>query len=160
MKTITPGKAACLLVLALGGVCLGAPAEQILATSGVEGGFVVHVGCGDGKLTAALKKSDAYLVHALDADPAKVQEARKHLLAGGFHGTVSEAQEHFTEPRGEFTLVLEGSQGQAPASDAEVVEALHRLRDHGVKAQEAVRTVSKTLDVPHKAAYRLWLSLD
>ncbi len=29
-------------------------AEEILKESGVKGGFVVHIGCGDGRLTAAL----------------------------------------------------------------------------------------------------------
>ncbi len=66
-------------------------ADNILETSGVEGGFVVHLGCGDGKLTAELKKSDAHIVHGLDTDPAKVQKARERFLAGRFNGTVSAA---------------------------------------------------------------------
>ena len=43
-----------------------AQARQILAATGVRGGLVVHVGCGDGTLTAALRASDSYLVHGLD----------------------------------------------------------------------------------------------
>ena len=66
-------------------------ADKILQTSEVTGGFVVHLGCGDGRLTAELKKSDAYIVHGLDTDPDKVQEARKHFLTGEFNGTVSAA---------------------------------------------------------------------
>ncbi len=65
--------------------------RTVPGTSGVKGGFVVHLGCGDGKLTAELKKSDAYIVHGLDADPARVREARERFLAGGFNGTVSAA---------------------------------------------------------------------
>ena len=34
-------------------------AKEILDTSGVQGGIVVHLGCGDGKLTAALRASDS-----------------------------------------------------------------------------------------------------
>ena len=33
-------------------------AKDILDSAGIEGGLVVHVGCGDGKLTAALRASD------------------------------------------------------------------------------------------------------
>ena len=43
-------------------------ARQILDATGVQGGLIVHLGCGDGKLTAALRATDAYLVHGLDAD--------------------------------------------------------------------------------------------
>lgn len=39
----------------------------ILKVTDVKGGLIVHVGCGDGKLTAALHASDAYLVHPLGA---------------------------------------------------------------------------------------------
>ena len=31
-------------------------ARQILAATGVKGGLVVHIGCGDGRLTAALRE--------------------------------------------------------------------------------------------------------
>ena len=47
-------------------------AKEILDTTGVKGGIVVHLGCGDGKLTAALRTNDRYTVHGLEADPAKV----------------------------------------------------------------------------------------
>ena len=43
-------------------------ARQILDATGVHGGLIVHLGCGDGRLTAALRATDAYLVHGLDAD--------------------------------------------------------------------------------------------
>lgn len=39
-----------------------AQARQILKETGVTGGLVVHVGCGDGKLTAALRASEAFVV--------------------------------------------------------------------------------------------------
>jgi len=35
-------------------------AKEILGTSGVQGGIVVHVGCGDGKLTAALHAGEGW----------------------------------------------------------------------------------------------------
>ena len=64
-------------------------AKEILDTSGVQGGIVVHLGCGDGKLTAALRVSDSYTVHGLEADPAKVAEARNYIRAKGIYGPVS-----------------------------------------------------------------------
>ncbi len=64
-------------------------ATQILDAAGVKGGLIVHVGCGDGKLTAALRAGDGYIVHGLDGDPTKVAAARRHMQALGRYGDVS-----------------------------------------------------------------------
>jgi 2-polyprenyl-3-methyl-5-hydroxy-6-metoxy-1,4-benzoquinol methylase len=50
-------------------------AEQILTTSGVDGGVIIQLGCGDGQLTAALRASDRFLVQGLDADAKNVEAA-------------------------------------------------------------------------------------
>jgi len=67
-------------------------AREILDTTGVQGGIVVHLGCGDGKLTAALRAGDCYTVHGLEADPAGVARARTHIRALGIYGPVSVEQ--------------------------------------------------------------------
>jgi len=64
-------------------------AGEILKATGVKGGLVVHLGCGDGKLTAALCAGEAYLVHGLDANAANVEKARKHIRALKRCGDVS-----------------------------------------------------------------------
>jgi len=64
-------------------------AREILATTGVQGGLVVHLGCGDGQLTAALGAAENYLVQGLDADPAHVEAARRHVHDVGLYGRVS-----------------------------------------------------------------------
>jgi outer membrane protein assembly factor BamB len=66
-----------------------AQARAILEATGVRGGLVVHVGCGDGRLTAALWPSDSYLVQGLDTDERNVAKAREHLRSLGRYGTVS-----------------------------------------------------------------------
>ncbi|MDH4240468.1 MAG: class I SAM-dependent methyltransferase, partial [Phycisphaerae bacterium] len=67
-------------------------AKKILDTTGVKGGIVVHLGCGDGILTAALHANDRYTVHGLEADPAKVDKARSYIKALGTYGAVSVEQ--------------------------------------------------------------------
>ena len=67
-------------------------ARKMLDTAGVRGGLVVHIGCGDGKLTAALRADDNYLVHGLDADPKNVADARRRIQAMGVYGKVSVAR--------------------------------------------------------------------
>ena len=64
-------------------------ASEILKATGVSGGLIVHLGCGDGELTAALRANDRYLVHGLDTDPAQVRAARERIQALGIYGPVA-----------------------------------------------------------------------
>ena len=64
-------------------------AREILDATGVKGGLIVQLGCHNGELTAALRASDSYVVHALDADAANVEEARERIRALGLYGEVS-----------------------------------------------------------------------
>ncbi|MEE8450577.1 MAG: PQQ-binding-like beta-propeller repeat protein [Thermoguttaceae bacterium] len=70
-------------------MCNADAVEQLLDASGVQGGLVVHLGCGDGEETAPLRVNEAYLVQGLDVDAANVQAARKNLLASGQYGPIS-----------------------------------------------------------------------
>jgi 16S rRNA (cytidine1402-2'-O)-methyltransferase len=76
-----------------------------------------------------------------------------------FRGSVSAAREHFAEPRGEFTLVIQGLEESIRGSDSAALERLGALRAKGAKPQEAVKEVSKALNIPRRAVYQLWLSL-
>ena len=51
-------------------------ARGILGNARVNGGLIVHIGCGDGKLTAALRANNRFLVHGLDTDMTHIQKAR------------------------------------------------------------------------------------
>ncbi len=64
-------------------------ARNILDAAGVRGGLVVHLGCGDGTLTAALRAGDGFQVHGLDRDPANVEKARANVRAKSVYGPVS-----------------------------------------------------------------------
>jgi len=59
----------------------------LLSQAGIKGGFVVHLGCGEGLLTEQLAASDSYVVQGLDTDGTKVEAARKRLLAADGYGT-------------------------------------------------------------------------
>ncbi|HID20804.1 MAG TPA: methyltransferase domain-containing protein, partial [Planctomycetaceae bacterium] len=64
-------------------------ARQLLSATDVHGGLVVHLGCSDGKLTAALHANDGYLVLGLDGDAERVQTARRHVQSLGLYGPVA-----------------------------------------------------------------------
>jgi len=67
-------------------------AREILNATGIRAGLIVHVGCGDGALTAALRANDSMLVHGLDADARKVQQARASVRSRGLYGQVAVAK--------------------------------------------------------------------
>ncbi len=64
-------------------------AGKIVERSGVRGGLAVHVGCGNGRLTAALGAAGDFTVRGLDADAAAVDAAREHIVSRGLYGRVS-----------------------------------------------------------------------
>jgi len=74
-----------------------AAARQILEATNIRGGVIVHLGCGEGKLTAALQPAAPSLVHGLDADPRNVEAARRHIRSLGLYGKVS--ADHWTGTR-------------------------------------------------------------
>ena len=64
-------------------------AKQIATLAGFHGGLVIHVGCGDGNLTAALRLADNCVVQGLEADAKKVDVARAAIRSLGLYGPVS-----------------------------------------------------------------------
>lgn len=64
-------------------------ADELLERSGVRGGFVVHLGCGNGEVTAALHQSDSFQVHGLEQSAELVRDGRTRIAADGQYGNVS-----------------------------------------------------------------------
>ncbi len=75
-----------------------------------------------------------------------------------FRGTVSQAIEHFAEPRGEFTLVIEGKREEDRPQLSEAIEAgLQLMRQAGMTAREATTRVAKETGLSRRELYRAWL---
>lgn len=80
----------CLATLAAAaGACAQETADEILDATGIRGGLIAHIGCGDGRLTAAFRASESLLVHGLETDPKNVEMAREHIRSLGLYGPVS-----------------------------------------------------------------------
>ncbi|MBN1418605.1 MAG: PQQ-binding-like beta-propeller repeat protein [Planctomycetes bacterium] len=56
---------------------------------GIEAGLVVHLHCGDGALTAALRAGDGAVVQGLAVREDDVRRARAHIRERGLYGPVS-----------------------------------------------------------------------
>ncbi len=77
-----------------------------------------------------------------------------------FRGTISQALERFGEPRGEFTLVIEGAGEQRPeGSEDDARRALRRFKAQGITGRDAVRQVSQETGLAHRDVYRLWVEV-
>lgn len=91
------------------------------------------------------------------------QEVRREKL--------SESLTHFrtNEPRGEFTLVLapsgemqgvEGESAEKTPAEIDPRQRLLELKQAGIRAKEAVETVSRETTLPRRQVYDLWLNLN
>ncbi|MCY4528244.1 MAG: 16S rRNA (cytidine(1402)-2'-O)-methyltransferase [Chloroflexi bacterium] len=78
-----------------------------------------------------------------------------------FRGTVTQALEHFIEPRGEFTLIVLGADVAAEPDDALFERAREILRyesSRGSKSKDAIAAASMT-GLSKNDMYRLWLEI-
>ena len=66
-------------------------AKDILGATGITGGLVVHLGCGDAALTAGLRANAGTIVQGLDTDAANVAKVRARAKSLGAGGKVSAA---------------------------------------------------------------------
>ena len=64
-------------------------AQYIIDQSGVQGGLIVHLNCGDGLLTEALQINDRFLVHGLDSQIENIQSIRQVLISKNKYGPIS-----------------------------------------------------------------------
>ncbi len=78
-----------------------------------------------------------------------------------FRGTVSQAMAHFTAPRGEFTLVIEGRGArEKPQLTDEIERQLQKMYAAGATAKEAVAAVAVETGLPRRELYQTWLKLN
>ncbi len=128
-------------------------ARQILQSTGVQGGLIVHLGCGDGRLTAALRQSDGYLVQGLDADAQKIRQARRHIGSLGLYGDVS--VDRFDGKRLPYIDNLVNLVVSEQALDVPMDEVMRVLAPHGVAYVKTGDTWTKTVK-PRPAEIDEW----
>ena len=160
-----PGPSAVTAALAASGM----PADQFVYL-----GFLPRRGANRRRLLASLAQEERAIVlleaphrlrsgltDALDAlgdRPVSVCRELTKLHEEVFRGLLSEALDHFNQPRGEFTVVIGGS---APARRVQSLEQARSLieesRTEGVGATESVRRVVRETGLPRSEVYRLWV---
>jgi 16S rRNA (cytidine1402-2'-O)-methyltransferase len=130
--------------------------RRVLASVAAEPGTIIALEAPH-RLEASLQD---ILISLGDRRLAVCRELTK-LHEEVFRGTVSEAIRHFTQPKGEFTLVIEGrGAGERPEMTGEIETQLHRLHLAGASAREAVAAVAGATGLPRKELYQTWLKLN
>ena len=79
-----------------------------------------------------------------------------------FQGRISEALAHFSQPRGEFVLVIAGGEARASVQTSDpdmVLRELTALKAKGLTQRDALAQVTAVHRVSRREAYRLWLEL-
>jgi len=76
-----------------------------------------------------------------------------------FRGTISQAMAHFAQPRGEFTLVIEGRRERKREMTQAIEQRLHEMYLSGATAKEAIAEVARDTGLPKRELYRAWLKL-
>ena len=64
-------------------------AKELLNATGRRKGLCVLLGCGDGRLAAALAKEGEFLVHGLALEKSSLEDARRHIQSQELYGQAS-----------------------------------------------------------------------
>ena len=76
-----------------------------------------------------------------------------------YRGSLIEAISHFANPRGEFTLVVEGNRGEKETwSKVELQTELLKLKTQEYRAKEAVELLASLSGHSKRFIYEMWLS--
>ena len=104
-------------------------------------------------------------IKAILVDIAEVHPVRQlvicreltKLYEETFRGTATEAIVHFTEPRGEFVIIIEGAGEYEPTdiSDDGVISLLNNLKSDGLAGRSLVQKAVELTGLPKNRVYRL-----
>ena len=111
-----------------------------------------------------LRATLADIADALNDPPLAVCRELTKLHEEVWRGAASDALDHFSEPRGEFTIVVGPTSAGDTAEDsgpaitiAAAREALTQRRAAGMRGREAVAEVVAATGLPRRTVYALWV---
>jgi outer membrane protein assembly factor BamB len=118
-------------------------AKSILEKSGIQGGLIIHVNCGDGTLTEALKVNDSFLVQGLDPNMDNIRRAREYISSKEKYGPIS-----IDQLIGNYLPYKDNMVNMIVANDLEDIskeEAMRVLAPNGVLMTRASNSWKKTV---------------
>lgn len=131
------------IVLLLAGTLVAQSLDEITQASGVTGGLVVQLGCGDGDLLATLAANPRFLIQGLEADAQAVGRAQEKLRAAGAYGRATVAA--WPGPRLPFAENLVNLIITGPVAESVRAEIDRVLAPHGVCLERTPEGWHKTV---------------
>lgn len=110
-----------------------------------------------------LRKSLGAIAAALPERRIAVCRELTKLHEETFVGTAVEALTHFTEPRGEIVLLIEGATGATPAppdNETALREEIAEMRRLGLTRVQATMLLGQRYETPRRRLYTLWLETE
>jgi 16S rRNA (cytidine1402-2'-O)-methyltransferase len=75
-----------------------------------------------------------------------------------FRGTLSQAAEYFTAPRGEFTLVIAGQiESAKPEINSDIEKQIANMKKSGIPSKEAITQIVEETGLSRKELYQAWI---
>lgn len=106
-----------------------------------------------------LKSSLSDILHILGDRKITVAREMTKLHEEIFRGAVSASVGHFKQPRGEFTLVVEGGREEKKEITGDILSEVKKLKGSGYSLKEAVRETSEKYKISSKLLYREYIRL-
>ncbi len=110
-----------------------------------------------------LRKSLAVIEEVLPGRRIAVCRELTKLHEETFVGTATEALAHFTQPRGEIVVLIEGSDGPTPVSDDDesgLADEIAAMKRAGLTRVQATTLLSMRYQASRRRLYELWLQGD
>jgi 16S rRNA (cytidine1402-2'-O)-methyltransferase len=105
-----------------------------------------------------LRKTLAAISEALPDRRLAVCRELTKLHEETFVGTAAEALAHFTSPRGEIVLVIEGGEPAAPVVDEDaVIEEVREMQRLGLSRAQAQVLIERRFGISRRRFYELWV---
>ncbi len=98
-----------------------------------------------------------YLKDRLGNRKISVLREMTKFFEEGFYGDINSAMDHFMNPIGEFTLVIEGNVSKNSISEQEAKLLLEDMIQSGVSLKEARESISTEHGISKKDLYRIFL---
>lgn len=104
-----------------------------------------------------LIRSLRYLSDKLGNRKISILREMTKFFEEGFYGDINSAIDHFINPVGEFTIVVEGNIPQETISEEQAGFLLSTMIQSGLSLKEARESISVEHGISKKTLYRIWL---
>ena len=120
----------------------GQSAREMAASSGIQGGLVVHMGSGSGPFATDLLANGSFVVHGLCDDQRETAEAREYIKQQDLYGKVS--VQHWNNAYLPYTDNLVNLLVAEDLGDVPMEEVIRVLTPRGVAVVKSGETWKKT----------------